>query len=104
MRNRLASASRCWGPATRVEKGGTQGDAMRRFLTRIWPVLFAAALNFLAAPAGAQNYPSGPVKLVVPVPAGGVTDTMARILAQRLAEFWGESVIVDNRPGGNYGI
>jgi tripartite-type tricarboxylate transporter receptor subunit TctC len=38
------------------------------------------------------------------VPAGGVTDTMARVVGQRLAEMWGQSVVVDNRPGGNYGI
>jgi tripartite-type tricarboxylate transporter receptor subunit TctC len=57
-----------------------------------------------AAPAMAQTYPDANVKLVVPVPAGGVTDTMARIVAQRLSEMWHQSVIVDNRPGGNYGI
>jgi len=57
-----------------------------------------------SAPAAAETYPSAPVKLIVPVPAGGVTDTMARIVAQRLTEMWGQSVIVDNRPGGNYGI
>src|SRR5436190_14774742 len=57
-----------------------------------------------AGPAAAQNYPNSTIKLIVPVPAGGVTDTMARIVAQRLTEMWGQSVIVDNRPGGNYGI
>src|SRR6266498_6027684 len=51
-----------------------------------------------------RSFPSGNVKLIVPVPAGGVTDTMARIVAQRLSEMWGQSVIVDNRPGGNYGV
>ena len=55
-------------------------------------------------PAIAQSYPNSNVKLIVPVPAGGVTDTMARIVAQRLGEMWGQSVIVDNRPGGNYGV
>ncbi len=64
-------------------------------------VLIAAAV---AAPAAAQTYPSANVKLIVPVPAGGVTDIMARILAQRLGEMWGQTVIVDNRPGGNYGV
>lgn len=64
----------------------------------------ALALAIAAAPAAAQTYPSNNVKLIVPVPAGGVTDTMARIVAQRLTEMWGQSVIVDNRPGGNYGV
>jgi tripartite-type tricarboxylate transporter receptor subunit TctC len=55
-------------------------------------------------PGVAQTFPSGNVKLIVPVPAGGVTDLMARIVAQRLSDMWGQSVIVDNRPGGNYGV
>ena len=66
--------------------------------------LAAAALLTAAMSAEAQNYPSSSVKLIVPVPAGGVTDTMARIVAQRLMEMWGQSVIVENRPGGNYGV
>jgi len=63
-------------------------------------VAFAA----FAASASAQNYPSGPVRLIVPVPAGGVTDVMARIVGQRLQEMWGQTVVVENRPGGNYGV
>src|SRR5436190_3782337 len=57
-----------------------------------------------AATASAQNYPSGPVKLIVPVPAGGVTDVMARVVGQRLQEMWGQTVVVENRPGGNYAV
>jgi tripartite-type tricarboxylate transporter receptor subunit TctC len=66
----------------------------------------AVCLAFVAfaAPASAQNFPSGPVRLIVPVPAGGVTDVMARIVGQRLQEMWGQSVIVENHPGGNYGV
>jgi tripartite-type tricarboxylate transporter receptor subunit TctC len=67
-------------------------------------VLVGTALAISAGAAGAQSYPSGPMKLIVPVPAGGVTDTMARIVGQRLSEAWGQSVIVENRPGGNYAI
>jgi tripartite-type tricarboxylate transporter receptor subunit TctC len=68
--------------------------------------LLLCALVGLSAPgmANAQTYPSGGVKLIVPVPAGGVTDTMARIVAQRLTETWGQGVVVDNRPGGNYAV
>src|SRR5882762_8963028 len=57
-----------------------------------------------AAAASAQNYPSGPVKLIVPVPAGGVTDVMARVVGQRLQEMWGQTVVIENRPGGNTGV
>ena len=73
-------------------------------LSRIALAVATAAWIAAAAPAGAQNYPNTTVKLIVPVPAGGVTDTMARIVAQRLTEMWGQSVIVENRPGGNYGV
>src|SRR5438132_1269288 len=68
-------------------------------------VLLAALL--LAGASGAahaQSYPSATVKLIVPVPAGGVTDTMARIVAQRLTDAWAQPVVVDNRPGGNYAV
>ena len=63
-----------------------------------------ALLALVASGASAQTYPSSSVKLIVPVPAGGVTDTMARIVAQRLTEFWGQPVVVDNRPGGNSAV
>jgi tripartite-type tricarboxylate transporter receptor subunit TctC len=65
-------------------------------------VLLAAGLvASAAAPAFAQTYPNGTVRLIVPTSPGGVTDTMARIVAQRLTESLGQTVIVDNRPGGN---
>jgi tripartite-type tricarboxylate transporter receptor subunit TctC len=51
--------------------------------------------------AQAQPFPNKAVRLVVPFAAGGSTDVIARILAPRMAEAWGQQVIVDNRPGGN---
>src|SRR5262249_49760556 len=71
-----------------------------------WTTVLLAALLLAGAggSAHAQTYPSATVKLIVPVPAGGVTDTMARIVAQRLTEAWGQPVVVDNRPGGNYAV
>jgi len=62
------------------------------------------ALAALATTASAQTYPGGPVKLIVPIPPGGVTDVMARVVGQRLQEIWGQTVIVENRPGGNSGV
>ena len=50
--------------------------------------------------AAAQGYPAKPIRLVVPFPAGGPTDIYARIIAQKMQESWGQSVIVENRAGG----
>lgn len=55
--------------------------------------------------AGAQSYPSKPIRLISPYAAGGGSDTLARIIGQKLNESWGQPVVVDNRPsaGGNLG-
>ena len=53
----------------------------------------------LSVGAQAQTYPSKPIRLIVPFPAGGATDIFARTLSQKLAEKLGTSVVVDNKPG-----
>ena len=63
----------------------------------------AALALGLGAPAivRAQEFPSKAVRIVVPYPPGGFNDTLARTISQKLGPEWKQSVVVDNRPGGN---
>lgn len=63
--------------------------------------LLATAILALTGVAGAQTFPNKPVKLVVPYPAGGPIDGVARGLAERLSHLWGQPVMIDNRGGAN---
>ncbi|MGD9946660.1 MAG: tripartite tricarboxylate transporter substrate-binding protein [Burkholderiaceae bacterium] len=67
--------------------------------------LAGAALGFgNAAPARAAAFPSRPVRIVVPVAAGGSADKLARVLGQRLSDQWKQTVVVDNVPGASSSI
>jgi len=62
-------------------------------------VLAAAALAFACTSATAQQWPTRPVKLIVAYPPGGSSDLMARIVAAKFADLWGQQVLVENKPG-----
>jgi tripartite-type tricarboxylate transporter receptor subunit TctC len=57
----------------------------------LWPALAAAQ----------QAYPSKPIRVIAPYPAGGPAGVLAHVVGQKMTESWGQPVIVDHRPGGN---
>jgi tripartite-type tricarboxylate transporter receptor subunit TctC len=71
---------------------------MRPIFGRLLAVL---VLGLTALGAAAQNFPDHAVRFVVPYPPGGFNDTLARVSADKLAKMWNQSVVVENKPGGN---
>ena len=82
------------------------GGSRRRFARGCIGAGLALAAMLAALPgAGAQDYPSRPVKIIVPFPAGGTADVMPRVIGEWLSRKWGQPVVVENRTGaaGNIG-
>ncbi len=70
-------------------------------------VALASLLAFSLMPAFAQdtqNFPNRTIRIVVPFPAGGPTDILSRIVAQKMSDDWGQPVVIENRPGGDTAI
>jgi tripartite-type tricarboxylate transporter receptor subunit TctC len=78
---------------------------LRRCIVVAIACVLAGGVGFAPQPAGAQAYPTKPIRLVVPFPPGGSLDVVARAIGQKLTEAWGQPVVIDNRPGagGNIG-
>jgi tripartite-type tricarboxylate transporter receptor subunit TctC len=80
-----------------VSTGLNAMNALRA--TLIASAIASTTLAHAAQTDPAASYPGRPIRLIVPVPPGGSSDGMARVLGQRLTESWGQQVLVDNRPG-----
>jgi tripartite-type tricarboxylate transporter receptor subunit TctC len=73
-------------------------------ITRIITLAMLVICGQAFAQGAAQNYPNKTIRIIVPFPAGGPTDILARVIGQRMSEDWGQPVVIDNRPGGNTAI
>src|SRR5688572_13926885 len=72
--------------------------------SRRWMYWIAAAASLCASASWAQSYPVKPVRYVIPFPAGTGNDIVGRLLTDRLARTWGQTIIVDNRAGASGAI
>ena len=82
-----------------------QHSMWRHCLRALLACALAAAVVAPSSTVRAQDYPTRPIRLVVPFPPGGSLDVVARAIGQRLTAAWGQPVVIDNRPGagGNIG-
>jgi tripartite-type tricarboxylate transporter receptor subunit TctC len=95
-----------WRPVVRNLPGRENATMRKR---RRSPFIVLAFLAMLpAVPSAAQEaseaakaFPSRPIRIIVPFPAGGPTDILARVVGKRMSEDWGQPVVIENRPGAN---
>jgi tripartite-type tricarboxylate transporter receptor subunit TctC len=89
----------------RKSKNNKEEKIVRQIVRLTCHALFITACVTISMAALAQPYPGKPVRLVVPFPAGGPADGIARIVGEKLSAMWGETVLIDNRGGaaGNIG-
>ena len=73
----------------------------RKTLGQWLPLIALAATCGMGSALAQDTYPSKPIRVIVPYPAGGGTDTIARLIGQHLTQRWGQSVIVENKPGAS---
>jgi hypothetical protein len=100
---RRAPAEFMWGGARdRMDGRSEATQGKERMIARrlILGAAIAAGVLGVAPKVAAQGYPEKPIKLIVPFPAGGPIDTMARFLTQALGTRLRQSIVIENRPGG----
>jgi tripartite-type tricarboxylate transporter receptor subunit TctC len=93
------------GKAVQKRKQAGRDQATWRILITAGVVVSAVLLiGAMAAPLDAQTYPSKPIRLILPFPPGGTTDTLGRIIATKLTDRLGQTIVCENRPGAGANI
>lgn len=77
---------------------------MNHWMKTVIPALAGCFMALAASVAPAQTWPSKPVRIIVPFPAGGAGDIVPRIIGERLSEVWGQAIIVENKAGAEGAI
>src|SRR5262245_44677256 len=96
MNRRPATRRRCWSSSSDLNNRGTEMGGIFRF----WAVV-AIALSWLTSAWAADNYPSKPIRIVIPYTPGGPIDAQARIIAKTIQARLNVPVVVESRPGAN---
>lgn len=96
----VVTATRQPGP---VSLSGPHGGGRRRFMHALAAALLLGATVLAASAQAAEpdNYPSKPIKIIVPYPPGGASDITARVIGQKLSEAWSQPVLIENRAGAS---
>src|SRR6185295_2683165 len=79
----------------------TKDMSMSPITRRLASIALAAAGLATTLPAAAQEWPTRPVRIIPPFPAGAGPEAVVRVLADKLQRKWGQPVVVENKPGGN---
>src|SRR5262249_35873346 len=86
----------------RADSTKPPGGAMARAARFLLAASLAITASGAAAAAGpSASFPSRPTRLIVPSPAGGPSDIVARLIGQTMSQDWGQPVVIENRPGAN---
>src|SRR5262245_55845246 len=86
----------------RMDSTKPPGGAMARAVRFLLAVgLAVSASGAAAAEDPSANFPNRPIRMIVPFPAGGPSDIVARLIGQTMSQDWGQPVVIDNRPGAN---
>src|SRR5688572_11884849 len=76
-----------------------RGDRMMNRRSLLTAALALGAATSMPVAAFAQDYPARPIRVLVPYAAGGIADLVARILGDKLTGYWGQQVVIENKPG-----